>query len=90
MCYQNYHYRYKGRIYNTCINLDVTGNGGQTAWCSTLTNSKGEHIVGNEDECKDECAVSNCPIGFYWAATAGTCYQASMKYITEIFNRNIC
>ena len=55
----------------------MSGNGGMTAWCSTQTNTKGEHIEGNEEECSDDCPVSRCPIGFYWAAAEGTCYQAS-------------
>ena len=68
-------YRFKGRKYNTCINVDVYGNGGRVSWCSTVLDSKGNHVPGNEAECNDDCAVSNCPVGFHWVASTGTCYM---------------
>ena len=67
--------RFKGRKYNTCINLDVFGNGREISWCSTVLDSKGNHVPGSEDECNDNCAVSNCPVGFHWVASTGTCYM---------------
>ena len=68
-------HRFKGRTYNTCVKVSLVGKDDTKAWCSTEVNSKTEHILGKEDECADECAISDCPIGFYWAATEGTCYQ---------------
>lgn len=57
--------------------LDAFSNGGNIAWCSTQTNSRGEHILGSEEECMEDCPVSNCPLGFYWTATEDTCYQVA-------------
>ena len=73
-----FHFRYKGRIYNTCINLDVFGQGGTVPWCSTTLDSQGNHVTGSEEECQATCSISNCPVGFHWVATTGTCYMVKI------------
>ena len=90
----NYDYRrHKGRVYDTCINLDLKGNYGSRSWCSTSVDVNGVHIAGQESLCPDDCPLTNCPIGFYWAAAEGTCYQVinfviKLLYIqVAVFNK---
>ena len=58
-------------------------------WCSTQTTSSDEHVKGSEYECKNSCPVTNCPIGFYWSATEGTCYQVyiwRLVYVLSVYD----
>ena len=79
-----FYFRYKGRIYNTCINLDVFGQGGTVPWCSTTLDSQGNHVAGSEEECQASCSISNCPVGFHWVATTGTCYMVILGVNSSI------
>jgi hypothetical protein len=69
-------FRYKGRIYDTCITLDSANPG--EPWCSTGTDDFHNHIPGTESPCATSCfRVTNCPIGFYLMRYDDTCYQDS-------------
>ena len=55
-------FRYKGRMYDSCITIDST-----VPWCSLLTDIQRNHLegVGTQGICPNTCNVQNCPVGFY-------------------------
>ncbi len=69
-------FRYKGRLYDTCVKLD----GADEPWCSTSTDSDWNHVEGdgsNWGECNPGCPWTNCPVGYYRAYEDRTCYKVS-------------
>ena len=68
-------FRYKNRMYDTCITIDKKGPTPGEPWCSSKRDEFNNHIEGNEISCSDSCRVVDCPIGFYWMHRAGTCWQ---------------
>ena len=66
-------FRYQGRLYDTCVKLGVAED--SPAWCSTFTDSGGNHVRGTEAECPSSCPWTNCPVGFYRAHNDRACYK---------------
>jgi len=66
-------FRYKGRLYNSCVKLD----GAEKAWCSTSTDQDDNHIAGSEAECEAGCDSNDCPVGYYRLFSDTTCYRVS-------------
>ena len=48
-------YRYKGRLYDTCITLDNLAEETGKKWCSTNTDEFDNHVIGSEQTCTDNC-----------------------------------
>ena len=69
--------RYKGRLYDSCVNLEASNLGSNGPWCSTFTDSLGNHVPGTESQCPSTCPWTNCPVGFYRAVPDESCYQVS-------------
>ena len=68
-------FRYKGRLYDTCITIDSN-----SPWCSL---NRDENLNHNETGssrglCQDNCFVQNCPVGFFHYK--GHCYLFSSRY----------
>ena len=68
-------FRYKGRMYDTCITLDYGGK----AWCSIGTDENDNHVKDYWKECDVTCPVSDCPIGFYRMWKDKSCYQVRFR-----------
>ena len=68
-------FKYKGRLYDTCITVDDKGLYPGAPWCSTQTDEFGIHVEGNEDTCSDSCRVTDCPVGYYWMPFTDSCYK---------------
>ena len=73
-------FRYKGRLYDTCITLDKSD---QQAWCSTGTGTNREHQNDYDKLCEADCDVNDCPVGFYRNHPDATCYQISSDHPDE-------
>jgi hypothetical protein len=72
-------FRYKGRMYDTCITVDNKGSNPGDPWCSSLTDQLKNHISGNEASCASNCArISDCPVGFIKMRPESTCYQVNI------------
>ena len=69
-------FKYKGRTYNTCVRLERS----EEPWCSTLTDTLGDHVPGTEATCPEHCLWTNCPVGFYRAEPDHTCVQVLINY----------
>ena len=56
-------FRYKGRLYDTCITLDS-----EVPWCSLETDIDDNHIETDQSQglCQSTCHVQNCPVGFFF------------------------
>ena len=66
-------FKYKGRLYDTCINIDSNDH-----WCSTATDAFFNSLPGSKQTCKSACErLTNCPIGFLPMHPDNTCYQDS-------------
>ena len=68
-------FKYKGRLYDTCITVDDKGSYTGAPWCSMKTDEFGIHVEGNEDTCSDSCRVADCPVGYYWMPFTDSCYK---------------
>ncbi len=73
-------FRFKGRLYDTCVTLDNDPNDpSAVAWCSTENGGDdGLDYIGKKAECQDDCWVSNCPVGFYPNYPEKGCYQVTI------------
>ena len=71
-------FKYKGRVYDTCVTIDDKGSNPGDPWCSTLTDELNNHIPGSEESCASNCPrMTNCPVGFWPMWDEPTCYQDS-------------
>ena len=75
-------FKYAGRTYDKCTTAGF-GNDQLPSWCSLQVDEDGNHITGNEGLCPPECAVSDCPLGFW--SHLGTCIQESASTPEDAF-----
>ena len=68
-------FKYKGRLYDTCITVDDKGLYPGAPWCSTQTDEFDIHVEGKEDTCSGSCRVADCPVGYYWMPFTDSCYK---------------
>lgn len=76
-------FRYKGRLYDSCVTLSVGGREeghSEDAWCSTETDSDMNHVEGSEQVCDAACYATNCPLGYYSAYPDNTCIKVSVSH----------
>ena len=79
-------FRFKGRLYDTCIMNDNLGSEPGKPWCSTAVDALGNHIAGSDQTCSDACERdSPCPIGFWRLYHEETCYQDSQAISPDTF-----
>jgi hypothetical protein len=68
-------FRYKGRIYDKCVTHTNQG----VPWCATSTDSTTLEMASNsKGNCMGGNKVNDCPVGFRWAYSEGTCYRVSL------------
>ena len=75
-------FKFAGRAYDKCTTAGF-GNDQLPAWCSLSVDEDGHHVVGNEGLCPQDCAVSDCPMGFW--SHLGTCIQESASTLDDAF-----
>merc|ERR1712025_49778 len=64
-------FTFNGWIHSTCTTVD----GDPTPWCSTLTDSNGNHVGGNWEYCSSDCpGVNNPPINVALDNQPGKCF----------------
>ena len=73
-------FKYKQRIYDTCITTDDLGSHFGIPWCSIEVDDFGNHVIGKEVTCPSTCRVVNCPVGYYWLHKANYCYRVNVFY----------
>lgn len=79
-------FKYKNRLYDTCITHDDKGENPGDYWCPTAVDfeTRGS-ISGSEASCSDLCEKrSNCPIGFWPMYGEPTCYQDSAGRVKDM------
>lgn len=78
-------FKYKGRLYDTCVGFDNKGSIEGSPWCSTSTDEYQNHISGNEQTCSASCERKTfCPVGFIHMYPENTCYQDSASSTTDL------
>ena len=55
-------------------------------WCPTVTNSVSlEAVAGSKGNCVAANKVNDCPVGFRWIYSEGTCYRVRKTNYIMLF-----